>query len=313
MNSTNYALLQVACGNQDKNSPYYIAITGVCNGITQKYRYWMMPDATTFYFGMLNGQNVALSQLHSHPCITDLWQEIHSTLCNYEVIIALNDGYSAHALAESIRHYSLPLSQSIHYVNAKNICRLTISTYSYQWQHLAELYKVSRTLIREGDECDIWAEIIRKTIEANNIANLRQWCEDNRLVVGEITAEGIAKRSHIKRIKVKVNIPPSVDYDGLDPEQFDESNPFFQKLVVFTGKMSTLTRQQAFNLVARIGGYVKDDLTTSVNYLVVGQQDVRVVGESGLSGKQKKAAKFKEKGADIEIISEADFIEIMNL
>lgn len=42
--------------------------------------------------------------------------------------------------------------------------------------------------------------------------------------------------------------------------------------------------------------------------LTVGQQDYRVVGDSGMSNKQKKAFQLLEKGQDIEILSETEFL-----
>lgn len=42
--------------------------------------------------------------------------------------------------------------------------------------------------------------------------------------------------------------------------------------------------------------------------LVVGQQDYRVVGDSGMSNKQNKAFQLLEKGQDIEILSESEFL-----
>ena len=45
--------------------------------------------------------------------------------------------------------------------------------------------------------------------------------------------------------------------------------------------------------------------------LVIGQQDYRVVGESGLSNKQKKAMEFLNKGQDIEILSESEFLSMI--
>jgi len=42
--------------------------------------------------------------------------------------------------------------------------------------------------------------------------------------------------------------------------------------------------------------------------LVVGQQDYRIVGDDGMSGKQEKAVKLIEKGSFLEIISEDDFL-----
>lgn len=42
--------------------------------------------------------------------------------------------------------------------------------------------------------------------------------------------------------------------------------------------------------------------------LVVGQQDYRVVGDFGMSNKQKKALKLLEKGQGIERLSEIEFL-----
>lgn len=75
--------------------------------------------------------------------------------------------------------------------------------------------------------------------------------------------------------------------------------------------MESFTRDEARRMVHKIGGTTKDNVTKDTNYLVVGAQDLRVVGESGLSGKMKKAQKFLEAGDPIEIIDEKDFIEMM--
>ena len=42
--------------------------------------------------------------------------------------------------------------------------------------------------------------------------------------------------------------------------------------------------------------------------LVVGQQDYKKVGDDGMSGKQEKSLKPLEKGKEIEILSEAEFL-----
>lgn len=70
-----------------------------------------------------------------------------------------------------------------------------------------------------------------------------------------------------------------------------------------------MLRKDAMQIIADIGGIPENDITFRTNFLVVGQQDFRIVGESGLSGKQKKALQFLKKGQQIEIISEYDFIQ----
>lgn len=88
-------------------------------------------------------------------------------------------------------------------------------------------------------------------------------------------------------------------------------NPLYGLNVVFTGKLETLLRNEARALVVKAGGFAPDRLTTSTNLLVVGVQDIRIVGEKGLSGKMKLAQKYKEKGCDIEMIDEQDFLEMI--
>ena len=51
-----------------------------------------------------------------------------------------------------------------------------------------------------------------------------------------------------------------------------------------------------------------DNVTNDTDVLVVGQQDYKKVGDDGMSGKQEKAMKLLEKGKEIEILSEAEFL-----
>ena len=45
------------------------------------------------------------------------------------------------------------------------------------------------------------------------------------------------------------------------------------------------------------------------DFFVVGQQDYRIVGDSGMSSKQRKAVDMVNKGSPIEILSEEDFLK----
>ena len=62
-------------------------------------------------------------------------------------------------------------------------------------------------------------------------------------------------------------------------------------------------------MVKDVGGIPMDSVTKNTDVLVVGQQDYRVVGADGMSSKQKKALCLLEKGQNIEILSESEFLE----
>ena len=92
------------------------------------------------------------------------------------------------------------------------------------------------------------------------------------------------------------------------PELADEGNYFYGKNVCFTGTCNYGTRKELLQKIKDVGGIPSDSVTKKTEVLVVGQQDYRVVGEDGMSKKQEKAKALLDKGQDIEILSEIEFL-----
>ena len=76
---------------------------------------------------------------------------------------------------------------------------------------------------------------------------------------------------------------------------------------VFTGKMGSLERKPAEDLVASLGGSSLDAVNKTLTYLVVG--DLKKAGDK--SSKEKVADKHVAAGAPIKIISESDFLAMV--
>ena len=91
--------------------------------------------------------------------------------------------------------------------------------------------------------------------------------------------------------------------------KIDEDNLFYKKNVVFTGTLSSMKRSEAQQIIADIGGVNSNSISKKTDFLVVGQQDYRIVGEDGMSSKQEKAMVLINEGCPIEILSEEDFIK----
>lgn len=94
-----------------------------------------------------------------------------------------------------------------------------------------------------------------------------------------------------------------------DSTKNNSDSIFYEKTVVFTGTLMSMSRKDAQQLIADIGGIIGKGVTKSTDFLVVGQQDYRVVGEGGMSSKQKKAIGLIENGSSLEILSEDDFLK----
>jgi DNA polymerase-3 subunit epsilon len=96
-----------------------------------------------------------------------------------------------------------------------------------------------------------------------------------------------------------------------DPSKFRPDHIFYGSKLVFTGKMGSMTRDQAHQLIVDIGGAIGTSVSADTGFLVVGQQDYRIVGEDGMSNKQEKAMQLISKGSELEILSEDEFLRLI--
>lgn len=82
------------------------------------------------------------------------------------------------------------------------------------------------------------------------------------------------------------------------------------KIVVFTGALN-FPRSSAESLATAAGATVKSSVSKKTDYLVVGEQDEVIVGCDGKSTKEEKAEALNQKGAAISIVSERDFLDLV--
>lgn len=91
----------------------------------------------------------------------------------------------------------------------------------------------------------------------------------------------------------------------------DPDNPFFGLNIVFTGKLTKFTRNEASEFVASLGANPESGVKKDTDLLIVGVQ-TSSVGDDGKSSKQEKAERFNEEGrAEISIITDDDFLQMI--
>lgn len=92
---------------------------------------------------------------------------------------------------------------------------------------------------------------------------------------------------------------------------FDDTNPFYQKTVVFTGALSSMQRKDAMQIIANLGGINADGVTKKTNFLVIGNEEFVSSVKNGKTNKMKRAEAHILKGADLQIISEDVFLSMI--
>ena len=94
--------------------------------------------------------------------------------------------------------------------------------------------------------------------------------------------------------------------------EFDETNPVYGKTIIITGTLKLMSREEAMQTIADLGGLNGDTVTKKTDYLVIGNNDYCKTIKDGKSSKQKKAEQYILKGCDIKIIPEDMFYEMIS-
>lgn len=96
----------------------------------------------------------------------------------------------------------------------------------------------------------------------------------------------------------------------MDPACAVEGSPLCGKIIVFTGELS-ISRQEAAQLAVNAGAVLKTSVSFKTDYLVIGKQDISLVGDDGLSTKQEKALRLNAEGrGHIKFLTEAEFLSL---
>ena len=130
--------------------------------------------------------------------------------------------------------------------------------------------------------------------------------EDAR-ACGEILLAAMSEKSFnldewLKRISQPIHAPKSKDDYEPNPDGVLWGNN-----IVFTGDLS-LSRNDAKQLAANAGCVIQDNVNKHTTILVIGIQDKRKLRGNEKSSKQRKAEKWINKGKNIRLMTESDFM-----
>lgn len=96
---------------------------------------------------------------------------------------------------------------------------------------------------------------------------------------------------------------PNADPDGY----------LYSRVVVFTGGLMSMTRQIAWGEVVNAGGIPEPSTTKRTNVLVLGDFNPATLRPGAtFSGKARKAFELQDNGQDIELMTEADFLQVLD-
>ena len=298
-----FLLFHAESVNENRDSVCHLILVPVVEGNRQEPIEFFFDPKAPFLFVM---SGISENKVLSFPTFDTEWPKVQDILNKYDTILSSADGNSARTLWNTLNRLDIKFDK-FEYCNAKSILTRAWDEGSYSFDFLN--FKHYKDTILDSEPVEIairWSDLVVKALSESDQSDIKTYAAENRIKFGSLSNE-----EFVVSKCMKTRYDKTFDASSINVIE-DVNNPFCGKTVVFTGKLQRMPRNTARGMVVEVGGLAPDRLTQETNYLVVGDQDLRVVGESGLSGKMKKAAQYKEKGCDIEIINERDFFEMFN-
>ena len=123
---------------------------------------------------------------------------------------------------------------------------------------------------------------------------------------------GAGREAYITEVSRHGAQRPDLHKLAADGTAVDEMHPLYGKHCVFTGTLAKMVRLDAAQAVVNVGGLCDNGVTKDTNFLILGASDYSKI-KDGKSSKLKRAESLIAKGADLQIISENVFYDLMGL
>lgn len=245
------------------------------------------------------------------PTADDIWSDISRFFGPYAVL-AHNAYFDMSVLKRS---FSFIYGLNFKYIDTVSLCKEFVPG-KKSLANCAGFFNINlgqhHNALDDAITCANVAISCIKTSGCKNLGELcfalkdlkiRQFADLNPPIFAEFHGE--------KKIPSYSKVRPCDIQQTVSTSSINPDNPFFGKIVVFTGELQ-ISRSEAMQAVVNLGASVRGSVSKKTNYLVVGKQDKQIVGDDGMSSKEEKAAALNETGAaHIDIITEKQFLSVL--
>jgi DNA polymerase-3 subunit epsilon len=305
MSALSYCAIDFETANEHRGSPCAVGLTRVVAGkVTESVVYLMRPPEEVDYFDEFNValHGITPAMVKKQPRFADRLPEILDFAKGHP-LVAHNAAFDLGVIADAARLSggSIP---SLDFVCTLVLARKTYDLLSYRLPFVAEAAGVKIEHHHDpAEDARAAAEILLAIAGHHGAGDLEALCEATKCKMGRLTDS--SRRGFVSAGSQKFQIP------GANPDA-DPSHPLYGSEIAFTGTLLTMSRPQAFELVAQLGAQPEATVTKKTDFLVIGQQDPsRLTPGAALSTKAQKAELLRAKGQKIELLGEDDFLRMI--
>lgn len=306
MENLNFIAIDLETANCFRGSICEIGIAIVEHGKVVDTKSWLVqPKNNEYQHFNIEIHGITPEMTSDAPSFQSVWNEVLPYIEN-KTVVAHNTSFDMYAIKDALDDAKMPLPKFDYYCSLRVSKKVFPGLYSYSLANICQSIGVALdTHHRAESDAKGCAEIFIKCLNKLGLESPSGLPDKLFLRKGQFDGNVHIPQKQRDTYKYKGSILKTI---VPDESKFDPDSYFYGKAVCFTGTFSFANRKSLLQAIADIGGTPMDSITKATNILVVGQQDYRVVGADGMSGKQKKAITLINNGQDLEIMPESEFL-----
>ncbi len=307
-----FVAIDFETANQHRNSPCAVAIVVVKDGELADQQAWLIRPKEP-YFNPFNVRihGITEEDVANKPEFGDLWDTLRAFLID-RVVLAHNASFDMSVLRSTLAAYGIPFPEMTYSCTRIIAQRSWPGLLSYGLQPVAMKLGIEFQHHKVQDDAIACAKVAIHACERAGVNSIEALATQLEIENGRIFPVdgympmygGCLGRTRNGRINVAELVPTT--------DTFDRTHPFYGRIFVFTGELESMSRKDAMQAVVDAGGHCGNGMTKKTNVLVVGEQDLsKLASAHTKSGKMLRAEEMVADGADLEIVSELEFLRTL--
>ncbi|MDY2730344.1 MAG: exonuclease domain-containing protein [Clostridium sp.] len=295
--------------NEKRNSPCSIGIVVVKGGkVIEKIYHLIKPKEMRFTPINIGIHGIRPAMVKDELEFDKVWEKIKRYFDN-TLVIAHNASFDISVLRNTLSTYNIEMP-SFSY-----ICTMKLSRNFYKNLDNARLNTVNKLLGYKFNHHDALADALacgNILINISKELNTTDINEISKLVgvtIGNVNNQGYKPSSSKGRIYKTSN---KIFKNNAEDSYKINGSAFKDEVVVFTGKLSCMSRDEAIMMVRKASGIVGSSVTKKTTILVTNMKGLNL-DLNEMSTKLRRATILNERGQNIKLINEDEFLQKIRL
>ncbi len=291
--------------------------------LEEKY-YLIQPPNNEYNRDNINIHKITPNDTKDSPTFDIVWEEIKHYFNGDHVLIAQNAQFDMSVLKSSLTHYNLDYNEFTYWDSIKIATYIVPNDVKKGLASLTSYFEISLDQ-HHNALCDARAcaeicmicfkEMAKDSYYVKKDGNFKKYFlkKLNTSFLALVAKQKLSFKGSRKKQKKFDRFSNTRANANKFTQNLnaDKNNPFYNKNIVVTGDIPGFSREKLFGIISNNGGIVKNGVTKQTDILVVGKQDLKLLGESGISSKEKKATEYINSGSKIKILKESELISIL--